>query len=107
VLVLPGDVWRTPILKWIIRDQDGVPPRFMPPGYCGNRNVLMMSALCVLAPGGTRRMTLAFPFGQYQFHKGRHQVRLMYENRPGMLGGLPLGADDCEAVRLLRESTPC
>jgi hypothetical protein len=107
VLVLPGDVHRTPILRWAVRTRDGrkVPPE--PVAYCGNRSPLQRRAIVTLAPGEAHDLSLGFPaFFQYE-KKDTYVVQLIYENWPSMLGGEPLGVDDPEAVRQLRESTPC
>jgi hypothetical protein len=43
----------------------------------------------------------------YPYKHERYLVQLLYENRPALLGGVPLGRDDPEAVRMPRSSTPC
>ncbi len=65
VLVSPGDVWRTPIVKWAVRDRQG---RGLPPwaaGYCGNRSPLTGRDIFVLGPGEERNFTRGFPLDTF------------------------------------------
>jgi len=106
VLVSPGDVWRTPLIKWTVWTADGMRAAPVTGGYCGNRGPLTEAAIFTLGPGQSRRFRLGFP-AEYPYQRGSYQIRLAYENRPSMLGGEPLGEDDPEAVRQLHASTPC
>jgi hypothetical protein len=112
MLVLPGSGsdWgrRTPIMDWEVRSAGGSRMERTPVAVCGNINPLQTNEVFSLSPGGERKFHTAFP-EHYPYEKShRYQLRLSYENRPAMdWWGSRLGAHDPDAMRLLRQSTPC
>ena len=112
ILVLPGDgsYWgqRTPLMNWEIHALGGAPLGRTPVGLCGNINPLHAQEVFKLPPGGRRKFSTAVP-EDYRYEKShRYQFQLSYENRPAMdWGGWLLGSHDPDAMRLLRQSTPC
>lgn len=111
-LVLPGDGsywgWRTPLMDWEVRAPGGPRLERTPVALCGNINPLHADQVFRLPPGAQRKFTTAVP-EYYPYEKSHsYEFRLSYENRPHLAwGGLPLGAHDPNALRLLRQSTPC
>ena len=111
-LVMPGDgsFWgrRTPLMDWEIRVPGGPRLKRMPLALCGNINPLRGDEVFKLPPGAQRTFRTALP-EYYPYEKSRrYQVRLSYENRPHLAwAGVLLGPHDANALRLLRDSTPC
>ncbi len=65
-----------------------------------------MRDMFTLTPGDTRKFAFNFP-ELFHYEKDTYVIRLVYENRPSLLGGMPLGEDEPNALSLLRGSTPC
>jgi hypothetical protein len=111
-LVMPGDgsLWgrRTPLMDWEVCAPGGPRLERMPVGLCGNINPLRADEVFKLPPGAQRTFTTSVP-EYYPYEKShRYQFRLSYENRPHLAwDGVPLGPHDPNALRLLRQSTPC
>jgi hypothetical protein len=113
VLVLPGDRsdlgGRTPIITWRIRviRQDREPGPEPLRIHCGNINPLRSEEVFVLKQDESRELGQWVSLPAFRV-PGVYDVQLKYENRPSLeWSGLPLGPHDADAMRRVRDSTPC
>ncbi len=110
LIVQPGDGsrvgWRTPHLRWEVRDAATNELVEEPGGgRCGNMNTIALEKMVTLAPG--ERCELHDWFGPPHLPAGgTYRITLRYDNDPAAeLRGLS-GPHPPDALRLLRRSTP-